>query len=111
MVRLCWVNAALAIQRTQVFWAAFMVYLLLHTHIETLKINRNLVKYLLSPICEQLRTKIYFQKLVASTNHLLLIIPHSSKLWVAYYKWLTEYVELPKGCYFTANFTKGQPPL
>lgn len=59
-----------------------MVYLLLHTHIETFKVNRNLVKYLLSPVCEQLRTEIYFQKLVASTNHLLLIIPHSSKLWV-----------------------------
>lgn len=53
-----------------------------YTHIETFKVNRNLVKYLLSPVCEQLSTKIYFQKLVASTNHLLLIIPHSSKLWV-----------------------------
>lgn len=53
-----------------------------HTHIETFKVNRNLVKYLLSPICEQMSTEIYFQKPVASTNHLLLIIPHSSKLWV-----------------------------
>lgn len=72
----------MAIQHAVVFSATFMVYLLLHTHIETFKVNRNLVKYLLSPVREQMRTKIYFQELVASTNHLLLIIPHSSKLWV-----------------------------
>lgn len=53
-----------------------------HTYRETFKVNRNLVKYLLSAVCEQLGTKIYFQKLVASANHLLLIIPHGSKLWV-----------------------------
>lgn len=69
-------------RRGVVFRAAFTVYLQLHTHIETLKVNSKLVKYLLRPVCEQLRPEIYFQKLVASTNHVLLIIPYSSKLWV-----------------------------
>ena len=52
----------LAMGRTLVvFSAAFKVYLQFHTHIESFKVNRNLVKYLLRPVCEQLRPKIYFQ--------------------------------------------------
>lgn len=80
-----------------------------HTYRETFKVNRNLVKYLLSPVCEQLGAEIYFQKPVASANHLLLIIPHSSKLWVLQMTY--RVCGATQGCYFTANFTKGQPSL
>lgn len=67
--------------RTGIFRQCFMINFLLPIRIEGAeKVNRELLKYLLRPVCEQASARLYFQKPLASTNHLLLIIPHGPQI-------------------------------